>query len=47
MLDGRADGTIYDAPVVITFAPSEGRLIVVEANNRFIAGGDVFERIVP
>jgi hypothetical protein len=47
MLDGRADGTIYDAPVLITFTPSEGKLIVVEANNRFIVGGAVFERITP
>jgi hypothetical protein len=44
MLDGRADGTIYDAPVLITFTPSEGKLIVMEANNRFIVGGDVFEQ---
>lgn len=44
MLDGRADGAIYDGPVLITLAPSEGKLLVVESNDPFLTKDKEFEQ---
>jgi hypothetical protein len=44
MLDGRADGAVYDAPVIITLTPSEEGLIVVETNSWSLPQGLVFKR---